>query len=225
MAQELASRLAAYMDGRQGPPYSICTFPDGPSLLGSCGGFLVVFLDIQMEGPNGMETAKLLRQRGDRALLVFVTILQEQVFDAFDVDAYGYLLKPLDSGRFQHLMDRVLAWWQQQAAQPLVVQRGAACQVIPLGSIVYCEVLGRKVYIHQEGGGVVDYYGRLGDLERRLDQRFFKCHRSYLVNLDYLRGCQAGQALLPQGEKIPVSRLRERELAQALLGHMKGRGF
>ena len=58
-----------------------------------------------------------------------------------------------------------------------------------------------------------------------MDGRFFKCHRSYLVNLDYVSGCQDGQVDLAQGEKIPVSRLRERALTQALLRHMKERGI
>ena len=69
----------------------------------------------------------------------------------------------------------------------------------------------------------MDYYDRLEDLEQRVDSRFFKCHRSYLVNLDHVGGCQEGQVLLSQGERIPVSRLRERELTQALLRHMKER--
>jgi two-component system response regulator LytT len=56
-----------------------------------------------------------------------------------------------------------------------------------------------------------------------VDRRFFRCHRSYLVNLDYVRGCQTGQVLLSQGERIPVSRLRERDLTGALLLHMKKR--
>ena len=68
------------------------------------------------------------------------------------------------------------------------------------------------------------YYGRLEHLERRVDGRLFKCHRSYLVNLDYVRGCQAGQVLLSQGERIPASRLRERELTQALLRRLRERG-
>ena len=66
-------------------------------------------------------------------------------------------------------------------------------------------------------------YEKLEDLERRLDSRFFKCHRSYLVDLDYVRGYRDGQVLLPQGAAIPVSRLRERELRQALLRRMKER--
>ena len=107
----------------------------------------------------------------------------------------------------------------------MMIQRGTGCEVVPLSDIVYCEVLGRKVYLHKKDGAVIDYYHKLEDLERRVDGRFFKCHRSYLVNLDYVRGCRDGQVLLSQGEAIPVSRLRERELTQALLRHMKERSF
>ena len=71
----------------------------------------------------------------------------------------------------------------------------------------------------------MDYYNKLEDLEQHVDGRFFKCHRSYLVNLDYVRGCHGGQIALSQGGEIPVSRLRERDLTQALLRHMKERGF
>ena len=92
-----------------------------------------------------------------------------------------------------------------------------------LSETVYCEVQGRKIYIHKNNGEVIDYYDRMENLKCRVDGRFFQCHRSYLVNLDCVRGCEAGQVLLPQGERIPVSRLRERELTQALLMHMKAR--
>ena len=200
-------------------------FESGEALLAGFAPdtFDVIFLDIQMEHLDGMETAKLLRQRGDHSLLVFVTVLKELVFDAFQVEAYDYLLKPLDSTRFKQTMNRVLRSLEQRTAEDIVIQRGTGCEVVLLSDIVYCEVLGRKIYLHKSDGTVSDYYDKLEDLERRVDGRFFKCHRSYLVNLDYVRGCQDGQGLLFQGERIPASRLRERELTQALLRHMKER--
>ena len=178
-----------------------------------------------MEQPDGMETAKLLRRRGDHSLLVFVTVLKELVFDAFQVEAYDYLLKPLDRARFKQTMERVLRSLDRKTAEDIVIQRGTGCEVVLLSDIVYCEVLGRKIYLHKHDGTVSDYYDKLEDLERRVDGRFFKCHRSFLVNLDYVRGCQDGQVLLAQGERIPASRLRERELTQALLRYMKERGI
>ena len=225
MAQALAGHLADYMKEKSMTAYSVSNFSDGRTLLESAGSFDVIFLDIQMEQPDGMETAKLLRQCGDRSLLIFVTVLKECVFDSFQVEAFDYLLKPLGSARFYQTMDRVLRSLEQRTAEDLVIQRGTGCEVILLSDIVYCEVLGRKIYLHKSDGTVSDYYDKLEDLERRVDGRFFKCHRSYLVNLDYVRGCQDGQVLLFQGERIPASRLRERELTQALLRYMKERGI
>lgn len=149
MAEELSGRLAAFMAERA--PYSVRRFSSGQALLESSCDFDLIFLDIQMAPPDGMETAKALRRRKNRSLLIFVTVLGECVFDAFEVQAYDYLLKPLD------------------------------------------------------------------------DRRFFRCHRSYLVNLDFVGGYGAGRAALLQGMEIPVSRLRERDLTQALLRRMKER--
>ena len=223
MAREIADQLASYMKETAGG-YSVECFSSGYALLKSSEEFDVIFLDIQMERPDGMETARLLRQRDNHSLLVFVTVLKERVFDAFQVEAYDYLLKPLDSARFRRTMDRALGWLERDAAKNLVIQRGSGCQVVLLSDLMYCEVLGRKIYLHKNDGRVVDYYDRLEELEQRVDSRFFKCHRSYLVNLDYVSGCQGGQVLLQRGERLPVSRLRERELTQALLRHMKERG-
>ena len=223
MVQELDGHLADYMKENRITAYSVSSFPDGRALLDAIDRFDVIFLDIQMEQPDGMETAKLLRRRGDHSLLVFVTVLKELVFDAFQVEAYDYLLKPLDRARFKQTMERVLRSLDRKTAEDIVIQRGTGCEVVLLSDIVYCEVLGRKIYLHKHDGTVSDYYDKLEDLERRVDGRFFKCHRSYLVNLDHVRGCQAGQVLLSQGERIPVSRLRERDLTGALLLHMKKR--
>ena len=225
MARELAGHLAGYMKEKSITDYSVNSFSSGRTLLESSGSFDVIFLDIQMEPPDGMETAKLLRQQGDHSLLVFVTVLKELVFDAFQVEAYDYLLKPINSAHFRRTMDRVLRALEQRTAKDIVIQRGTGCEVVLLSELVYCEVLGRKIYLHKQDGTVSDYYDKLEDLERRVDGRFFKCHRSYLVNLDYVRGCQDGQVVLSQGERIPASRLRERELTQTLLRYMKGRNF
>lgn len=223
MARELAGYLARYLEEHEVTAYSVSNFSSGRALLEAADGFDVIFLDIQMEEPDGMETARLLRRQGDHSLLVFVTVLMELVFDAFQVEAYDYLTKPLDAARFARTMDRVLRTLEQRTAASIVIQQGSGCEVVPLSDVVYCEVLGRKVYLHKADGTITGYYDRLEQLERRVDGRFFRCHRSYLVNLDHVRGCQAGQVLLSQGERIPVSRLRERDLTGALLLHMKKR--
>ncbi len=224
MVKEISAHLSRYMKEKHIDSYCINHFLDGSSLLESRHNFDLIFLDIQMAPPDGMKIARELRQRGNHSLLIFITVLKEWVFDAFEVEAYDYLLKPLDGNHFSRTMDRVIKFWERRTGKNIIIQRGTSCEIVLLSDIVYCEVQGRKIYIHQKDETVIDYYDKLEDLERRVDGRFFKCHRSYLVNLDYVRGCNAGQVMLPQGNRIPVSRLRERDLLQALLHHMKMRG-
>lgn len=221
MAEELASQLAGYMRERPHMPYHAASFSSGQALLESGKHFDLIFLDIQMDAPNGMETARRLRRQGCQCLLIFVTVLKECVFDSFAVEAFDYLMKPLDSERFRQTMDRALRSLSQRDAQSLLIHRGTSCEKIPLSEILYCEVLGRKVYIHQESGKVTAYYDKLGNLEKRLDSRFFRCHRSYLVNLDHVRGSAEERITLSNGESIPLSRLRGRDFMQALLRRMK----
>lgn len=204
--------------------FRLARFSGGQALLEAGERFDLVFLDVQMDPPDGLETARALRRRGDGCLVVFLTVLRERVFDAFEVRAFDYLVKPASLDRLRRTLERALEDLDRRRARTLLVQRGTAREVVPLDEIVYCEVMGRKIYLHREDGGVLDYYDKLADLERRLGGGFFRCHRSYLVNLDHVRGCGGGQVRLSGGEAVPVSRLREGELTQALLRRMRERG-
>lgn len=88
MAKEISDHLSRYMEERHLTSYCVNSFSNGRSLLESSCDFHVIFLDIQMEHPDGMETARVLRQHKNHSLLIFVTVLKEYVFDAFDVEAY-----------------------------------------------------------------------------------------------------------------------------------------
>lgn len=242
MAEDVSRRLTRYMEDqihksgstalktapKTSSSYSIRCFSDGQTLLEDGGNFDIIFLDIQMTPPNGMETAKALRRQGNQSLLIFITVLKEYVFDAFSVEAYDYLIKPLEDVRFRRTMDRALNTLAKRARtenppNPLLIRKGNSCEVIPLSQILYGEVLGRKIYLYQLDEKVTEYNGKMEDLEGRVDERFFRCHRSYLVNLAHVRGCHDGRVILTQGKEIPVSRLRERDLTQALLYYMKNK--
>nr|WP_325211862.1 LytTR family DNA-binding domain-containing protein [uncultured Oscillibacter sp.] len=224
----MLDRLSAQIEGCLGElgcrEFRLARFSGGGALLEAGEDFDLVFLDVQMDPPDGLETARALCRRGDGCLVVFLTVLRERVFDAFEVRAFDYLVKPIDPARLRRTLERALEDLDRRRARSLLVQRGSAREVVPLDEIVYCEVLGRKIYLHREDGGVLDYYDRLADLERRLGSGFFRCHRSYLVNLDHVRGCGGGQVTLSGGGAVPVSRLRERDLTQALLRRMRERG-
>lgn len=225
MVNHIAEQISNYMKQIQQTSYQIETFSDGSMLLESDCDFDLLFLDIQMKHPNGMETAKMLRDRNYTGLFVFVTVLKEYVFDAFAVEAFDYLVKPVETEQFHRTMHRAIQRIKQRNGKNIVIQKANYCAVIALSQIMYCEIQGRKLYIHQSDESIIDYYCKLEDFEKQVDNRFFRCHRSYLVNLDYVKGYQNGQVVLSHGSVIPVSRLRKSELTHALLRHMKERKY
>lgn len=221
--QLLLNSVKLYTE-KQSFPCQIVTFASGLELLRANRPFDLLFLDIQMPELSGMEVAKKLRLDGIRSYIVFVTVLQEYVYDAFEVEASDYLLKPIDDGRFCRMMDRIFTGLQERKKSSLIISsRGNTCKSISLHDILYCEAVNHKISIYTKTG-THDCYFKIEELEHQLDGRFFKCHRSYLVNLDYVWGYQDGLALLENGRKIPVSRLRGQEFSLKMLQHMKKKG-
>lgn len=199
----------------------IWQFSNGKELLESDKTIDILFLDIQMNEMNGMETARILRSRKFKGFLIFITVLKEMVFDSFEVQAYDYLVKPIEKKQFEKTMERLFSSMQDASQANLLVQRGYESSIIPFDEIVYCEIIDRKVYLHLVSSEIIDYYDRIENLERRLDGRFFRCHRSFLINLKYLKSYKNKTAYMENGKEIPVSRLRSKEFSGVILQYMK----
>ena len=202
---------------------SIRTFLSGEDLLSHDGQIDILFLDIQMKGMDGMETARKLRASKFQEFLIFITVLKEMVFSSFEVQAYDYLLKPVEEKQFEKTMERLLGSMLNAGEVSLLVQKGYESRIIALEDIVFCEIIDRKVYLHLTSGEVVDFYDRIERLEARLDDRFFRCHRSFLIHLKYLKSYKNNTAYLEDGSKIPVSRLRSKEFSGVILQYMRSR--
>ncbi len=197
------------------------TFLSGEDLLNYDGQIDILFLDIQMDGMDGLETARKLRAGKFRGFLIFITVLKEMVFQSFEVQAYDYLVKPVDEKQFEKTMERLFASMQNIGEDSLLVQQGYERRIVPKDEIVFCEVIDRKIYLNLASGEVVDYYERIENLETKLDSYFFRCHRSYLINLKHLKGYKNGTAYMDNNKEVPVSRLRSKEFSGVVLQYMK----
>ena len=202
---------------------AILQFSSGTELLKYKKPIDILFLDIQMEDLDGMETARKLRKRKFQGFLIFITVLKELVFQSFEVQAFDYLVKPVEEGQFQKTMERLFSSMKQAGEANLLIQKGYESHIISLEEIVFCEIIDRKIYLHLASSGVIDYYDRIEHLEARLGSSFFRCHRSYLINLKYLKSYKNGIAYMEVGKEIPVSRLRSREFSGVILQYMKNR--
>ena len=220
MSDALRQMVSAFFCGKN-IDTMITQYTSGEQLLRSQKKIDILFLDIQMGGLSGMETAKKLRRRKFKGFLIFITVLREMVFDAFEVQAFDYLVKPIDETRFEHMMGRLLSSLQDAGSAGLLIQKGYESSIIPFEDIVFCEIIDRKVYVHLVSSEIIDFYDRIDHLETKLDDSFFRCHRSFLIHLKYLKSYKKGTAYMENGKEIPVSRLRSKEFSSVILRYMK----
>lgn len=202
-------------------PVQILEFSGGEELLVSEGKPDIVIMDIGMGGMNGMEAAARLRQVSD-AILIFVTALKDYVFDAFDVGAFHYLLKPVDENKFFEVLERALGEIEVRNGKKragFTVKTLEGFRTVKSNDIYYAENIARKIVLHTKEGDI-SYYEKMEHLEKQLGNGFFRCHRGYLVSLDKVKQYDSRQIELINGDTILLSRQKYPDFVQAYMKYM-----
>lgn len=202
-------------------------FTSGRQFLESRERFDIVFLDIQMEGISGLETARALRMKDEKAVLIFVTALKEYVFEAFDVSAFHYLLKPVAEEKFSRVFERAYCEAgrrERDAAEQLFFQTRSRSFTLQKKDILYVESRGRKVDIHTVKE-CVTVYATMSSLAEQLGEDFYRCHRGYLVNLARIAEYETDRILLGNGEAVFMAREKYSDFVKAYMRFLKRGGI
>jgi two-component system response regulator LytT len=150
----------------------------------------VVFLDVEMPGLTGVEVAPLVRERSDPPAVVFVTAHERYAIDAFAVEAFDYLLKPVDPDRLARVVERLRERTVENAApvEKVPVVAGGGTELLDFDQVHYVQADGDYSRVHTYDRSYL-CTASLGELEERLPSgRFARIHRSYLVNLGKVAG-------------------------------------
>ena len=214
--EELRKKVEKYIN-RKSLDASIKTFTSGEELLKAKKKLDIILLDLMLPGIDGLEVA---RQISGRSRIIFVTSYREYAVEAFDANAVHYLVKPVTEERLFSALDRAVNQTEQMDNQALTLIKSGKTQVIFIRDILYCEVFNHQVRIHTVHG-TYDYFGTLDMLETKLDERFFRCHRSFVVNMNCVAGQEKGVAILINGERIFISRRKQADFMQKLLNFLK----
>lgn len=175
----------------------------------------LIFLDIRMGGTDGMETAKRLRAKGCRCLIVFLTSLGEYAQRGYEVKAFRYLLKEQIEGDLRKVMD---ACRQELSGEDYFCFSYERCSYrIPKRDILYFESRKRLVILHTEKEEH-RFYQKLDDLELQLSgEGFLRCHKSFLVQERHIKSWRESALWLEDGTQLPVSRTYEKEVNRRLM--------
>ncbi|MCI9035152.1 MAG: response regulator transcription factor [Lachnospiraceae bacterium] len=205
--------------------FMIKKFFGGLELIQSRESFDIIFLDIKMPNINGMELAKQIRKQGRQSLIIFITSASEYVFDAFDVEAFQYLLKPIQTDKLKNVLEKATKKMQIDAnIDFLMISANRQIQKVFLKDILYIESIGRIAKIHCNNG-TLETYEQIGILEDKLsDKFFFRCHKCFLVNLNFVDAFNKTEVRLENGEKIMLAKRRYEDFQKAILSYMKIKG-
>jgi two-component system, LytTR family, response regulator LytT len=150
----------------------------------------VVFLDVEMPGLTGVDAAPLVRDRREPPAVVFVTAHERYAVDAFAVEAFDYLLKPVDPDRLARVVERLRERTVENAVpvEKVAVVSGGGTELLDFDQLHFAQADGDYSRVHTYDRSYL-CTASLGELEERLPSaRFARIHRSYLVNLSKVAG-------------------------------------
>lgn len=170
------------------------------------GGFDLYILDVLMKQISGIQLAEAIRNRGDYAEIVFLTVSPEYAVDAFSVYAAGYLLKPVSVKNFNKTILRAMEKLAHEKNETITVKTKDGLRRIPLNKIVMIESFNHTREITMSDGNALETSATLSELFEALSRhdRFFMPHRSYIANLDHSLGIVYHELLMPSGRRIPI---------------------
>lgn len=192
-------------------------FPSGEAFLFAFEedqGFDVLFLDIEMKDLSGIDLAQKLRQLGSRIQIVFVTGYMDYIAQGYDVEALHYLLKPVTEEKLCNVLNRAVERIKNRERE-LTLSMPEGIIRIPLAEIRYLEVMGNYVTVH--GGEDYCVKRTLSQLEQMLDERFYRIHRSYIVNLQSVKKSTRTEVILKDDTELPLSRKNYEGLNRAMI--------
>lgn len=199
----------------QGVEYLISESESGEELTAgiSCLDIDILFLDIEMRSLDGIETAKLLRKKGMKGIIIFVTAYPDFVFQGYEVHAFHYILKPYRKEKIEEVLRQALHELDLSKEQYFVIEQKARVIRIPLSQTIAFQSDRRKVEALLEEDFVA-FYGRIDEVYRELPSCFIRIHNRYIVNLNYVTTLERDRCILGS-RSFPVSRAFRQELETA----------
>lgn len=174
----------------------------------------LVFLDINMPEMNGIEMARWIRDKQFHCEIVFLTVSQEHMLQAFDVGAFHYIVKDVTpKKKMEEICIKAANAVSRSKSEVITVSCAGESRVIQVQDILYFEVRNYIIIVHYSGSESFEFYSTLGKIENNLTGRgFVRSHRSFLVNTRHIQSILRQELKLSNGATIPVGRKYSEEL-------------
>ena len=183
----------------------------------------ICFLDIIMQGKNGIQIAKELRKHNRTVHIIFLTSSPEYALEGYEVRAYNYMLKPLQIEKLYETLSELLGAENPHSVKQLQITNSGVVRNIPYHNIVYMEVRRNKLLVVLNTGEKVETYSTITEMVSLLkgEEIFTRTHRSFLINMQYIKEFTSSKIRLQPEYEIPVSRTYSAAVKQDYLAFAK----
>ena len=189
--------------------FHCCEYENGEAFLEASKDqdITVLFLDIYMDGANGIEIAKEFRKSNKDCLLIFTTTSTDHALEGFQVRALHYLVKPYSENDISALADEILSRIPDSGKYIDVKVNGSNIQ-IPFRKIIYAEHFSHMIHIHTDGERELVTRQSFDSFitSLKMDPRFYQCNRGVVINLEHAVDFDGTGFRLDNGSNVPVSR-------------------
>lgn len=206
-------------------PYKIDTYKSAESLLTalSSTAYDLFFLDILLDGMNGMELARKIRQKAEEANIVFITSSSDYAVESYEVAPLHYLVKPVTMVNLEEAFRRFFESHKEPAKEETVLLKDTSNQkvLLAISDIYYAEIMESKITLHTKGGSLF-IRGRMDDLQKSLpNEHFYRCHRSFLVNFQHVTGSRRYDFITKDGSFVPIAKGNYRTAVKAFTDYIE----
>lgn len=179
--------------------------------------FDVIFMDIDMPQMNGLAAAGRIREVDQQVIIIFITDLAQYALQGYRVQAYDYIVKPVDYTALSFTLQKVLRILRNRPDdKSLLISFDGSTTRVPISEITYIEVTGHKLYCHTADELYPLYSSTLAALEEELSSfHFVRCNNCYLVNLAQVKSVLKTSVIVGK-EELSISRPRRKDFLTAL---------
>ena len=181
--------------------------------------FDVILLDIEMKQINGIDAAHQIRKVDSRVVIIFITSHDELASMGYEVAAFRFLTKPVKSKKLIEALEAVRA--QTGSTKTIHVSNAEGEYTININDILFFEARNQQVSIQTKEGHFLQRYSLSDYVEELAKYDFVSIHRSYLVNMKYVKGLNKQEIILQDGTALPISRLKYAEVKQSFHDYIR----
>lgn len=173
----------------------------------------IYILDMIMSEKNGIDIGRQIRKIGKENVIIYITSSNDYALEAFGVHAVRYLLKPVSEDSLFEALESAISYTRVKKDAVYLVKTRDGLVSIPYSQIEVIENVSRKLEIQLKNGEVLksifirkSFEEEIGDLVK--DENFLLVHKSYLVNLNYIKKLERTEVIMESGKRIPVSKAK-----------------